>query len=73
MAVEYPIGHRRRRSEGIPVLLEKFERNLRGRIPQIQADAIKAYLKDLTDKSTITRTSDGIDPAQMKDTTLLDK
>jgi len=28
IAVEYPIGHRRRRAEGIPVLLEKFERNL---------------------------------------------
>jgi 2-methylcitrate dehydratase len=28
VAVDYPIGHRRRRTEGIPVLLEKFERNL---------------------------------------------
>ncbi len=26
--VEYPIGHRRRRAEGIPVLEEKFKRNL---------------------------------------------
>lgn len=26
--VEYPIGHRRRRSEGIPVLVAKFERNI---------------------------------------------
>ena len=26
--VEYPIGHRRRRAEGIPLLVEKFERNL---------------------------------------------
>jgi len=25
--VEYPIGHRRRRTEAIPLLLEKFERN----------------------------------------------
>jgi 2-methylcitrate dehydratase len=40
VAVEYPIGHRRRRSEGIPVLLDKFERSLRGRIPPRQADAI---------------------------------
>lgn len=30
IAVEYPIGHRRRRTEGIPVLIEKFESNLRG-------------------------------------------
>ena len=26
--VEYPIGHRRRREQGIPLLIEKFERNL---------------------------------------------
>jgi 2-methylcitrate dehydratase len=26
--VEYPLGHRRRRSEGIPLLEEKFRRNL---------------------------------------------
>jgi 2-methylcitrate dehydratase len=40
VAVEYPIGHRRRRKEGVPLLLEKFERNLRGRIPPRKADAI---------------------------------
>lgn len=28
VTVEYPIGHRRRRTEGTPVLLEKFERHL---------------------------------------------
>ncbi len=28
VAVEYPTGHRRRRVEGIPLLVEKFERNL---------------------------------------------
>jgi 2-methylcitrate dehydratase len=27
VAVEYPIGHRRRRSEGVPLLFEKLERN----------------------------------------------
>jgi 2-methylcitrate dehydratase len=26
--VDYPIGHRRRRVEGIPVLLDKFQKNL---------------------------------------------
>jgi 2-methylcitrate dehydratase len=31
IAVEYPLGHRRRRAEGIPLLMEKFERNLRTR------------------------------------------
>jgi 2-methylcitrate dehydratase len=28
VTVEYPIGHKRRREEGIPILLKKFERNL---------------------------------------------
>ncbi|WP_434360132.1 bifunctional 2-methylcitrate dehydratase/aconitate hydratase [Parasalinivibrio latis] len=32
--VEYPIGHRRRREEGIPVLERKFMRNLQTRFPQ---------------------------------------
>ncbi|KAK9323060.1 MmgE/PrpD family-domain-containing protein [Lipomyces orientalis] len=34
--VRYPIGHRARREEGIPVLLEKFERHVRGRFPDEQ-------------------------------------
>jgi 2-methylcitrate dehydratase len=33
VAVEYPIGHRRRREEGIPVLEQKFVRNLQTRFP----------------------------------------
>ena len=28
VAIEYPIGHRRRRTEGIPLLIKKFEANL---------------------------------------------
>lgn len=28
VAVEFPLGHRRRRAEGLPLLLEKFKRNL---------------------------------------------
>lgn len=28
--VEYPVGHRRRRAEGIPLLMQKFEQNIRG-------------------------------------------
>lgn len=46
VAVEFPIGHRRRRNQGIPLLLEKFERNLRGRIPPRNADAILALCMD---------------------------
>jgi 2-methylcitrate dehydratase len=38
--VEYPIGHRRRRAEGIPVLVEKFKDNLATRFPRRQAQVI---------------------------------
>jgi 2-methylcitrate dehydratase PrpD len=53
VAVEYPIGHRRRRAEGIPILEEKFERNLRGRIPARRADEVLEILhgKDLDSTS----------------------
>ena len=40
VVVEYPIGHRRRREEGVPLLLEKFRRNLARRFPQKQQQAI---------------------------------
>lgn len=40
--VNYPIGHRKRREEGTPVLLEKFERHLRGRLPEDQVQKILA-------------------------------
>jgi 2-methylcitrate dehydratase len=42
VVVEYPIGHRRRRKEGIPVLVEKFERNLATRLSAKQARQIEA-------------------------------
>ena len=38
--VEYPIGHRRRRKEGIPLLVEKFKSNLARRFPAKQQRAI---------------------------------
>ncbi len=40
VTVEYPIGHRRRRAEGIPLLLTKFERNLRTRLEPPTVDRI---------------------------------
>jgi 2-methylcitrate dehydratase len=40
VVVEYPIGHRRRRQEGIPVLVEKFRTNLARRFPAKQQQAI---------------------------------
>jgi 2-methylcitrate dehydratase len=38
--VEYPIGHKRRRKEGMPVLVEKFKTNLARRFPAKQQHAI---------------------------------
>jgi 2-methylcitrate dehydratase len=38
--VEYPIGHHRRRQEGIPLLIEKFKTNLRRRFSEPQQQKI---------------------------------
>lgn len=38
--VAYPIGHRRRRSEAVPLLEEKFERHLAARLPKAQCEAV---------------------------------
>jgi 2-methylcitrate dehydratase len=40
IAVEYPIGHRRRRAEGLPLLVKKFENNLATRFAPNQCHAI---------------------------------
>jgi len=49
---EYPIGHRRRRAEGLPKVIEKFEANLLTRFPRKKVERIvdlstdtNAYLK----------------------------
>jgi 2-methylcitrate dehydratase len=38
--VEYPLGHRRRRKEGIPQLNEKFKNNLAARFSEKRVGAI---------------------------------
>ena len=40
VVVEYPLGHKRRRAEGIPLLVEKFRTNLARRFPAKQQQAI---------------------------------
>ncbi|HEX9019347.1 MAG TPA: bifunctional 2-methylcitrate dehydratase/aconitate hydratase [Anaerolineaceae bacterium] len=40
VTVEYPIGHRRRRAEAIPLLFDKFRQNLRGHFAEKQAGQI---------------------------------
>ncbi|WP_244849774.1 bifunctional 2-methylcitrate dehydratase/aconitate hydratase [Caballeronia sp. SL2Y3] len=46
IAVEYPIGHKRRRADGIPLLVEKFKTNLARRFPTRQQQAILAVSLD---------------------------
>ena len=40
VTVEYPLGHRRRREEGIPVLIEKFKSNVYTRFPKRHGEEI---------------------------------
>lgn len=46
VVVEYPIGHRRRRGDGIPLLEAKFRTNLARRFAKKQQDAILAVSLD---------------------------
>jgi 2-methylcitrate dehydratase len=46
VAVEYPIGHRRRRKEGIPLLVDKFRNNLATRFPGQRCEHIESLCKD---------------------------
>lgn len=48
VTVEYPIGHRRRRQESEPILLEKFARNLATRFPMHQAERIMKLCENQT-------------------------
>ncbi len=44
--VEYPIGHRRRREQGIPLLIEKFERNLATQFSPSRSEEILAICSE---------------------------
>jgi 2-methylcitrate dehydratase len=46
VVVEYPIGHKRRRKDGIPLLIEKFKINLARHFPAKQQEAILAVSLD---------------------------
>jgi 2-methylcitrate dehydratase len=48
VVVQYPIGHKRRRAEGIPLLVEKFKTNLARRFPEKQRQAILEASLDQT-------------------------
>jgi 2-methylcitrate dehydratase len=44
--VDYPVGHRRRRREGEPLLLAKFEGAVRGHFPPPRAEQVIALFSD---------------------------
>ena len=46
VAIEYPIGHRRRRKDGVPLLEAKFKTNLARRFASKQQQAILDLCKD---------------------------
>ena len=46
--VEYPLGHRRRRKEGIPILIEKFKSNLKTQFSGSRSEAILSLCSNQT-------------------------
>jgi 2-methylcitrate dehydratase len=46
VAVDYPIGHRKRREEGMPVLVKKFEASVAQHFAPKQTESIKALFAD---------------------------
>ncbi len=44
--VDFPIGHRKRRAEGMPVLIKKFETSVAAHFQPKQAESIKAMFVD---------------------------
>jgi 2-methylcitrate dehydratase PrpD len=46
IVVEYPVGHRRRRAEGVPLLERKFKLNLARRFADKQRNAILSLCQD---------------------------
>ncbi len=46
IVVEYPLGHRRRRAEGIPLLIEKFKHNMSTRFSEERIAAILEVFSD---------------------------
>lgn len=52
--ISYPIGHRRRRDEGIPELVNKFNDAVAGHYPSEQAQAIRSACLDQADLEAMT-------------------
>src|SRR5262245_29186644 len=51
--VDFPIGHRKRRGEGMPVLVKKFEQSVDAHFPEKQAARIRATFADIARLDTL--------------------
>lgn len=54
IVIEYPIGHRKRRKEGIPLLFRKFSANLKTQFPVDRVNELEALFNDHTRLSNMT-------------------
>jgi 2-methylcitrate dehydratase len=54
VTVEYPIGHKRRREEGLPVVLSKFKKNLS---TQFSFEKVTKIIKAMSDTNTLSAMS----------------
>ena len=41
LRVDFPVGHRKRRAEGMPLLVQKFEASVAAHFPEKQSETIK--------------------------------
>jgi 2-methylcitrate dehydratase len=48
ISIDFPIGHRERRGEGIPVLLQKFESAIRGQLPARKVEQLLSLTSDVS-------------------------
>jgi 2-methylcitrate dehydratase len=46
VSIDYPIGHRERRGEGMPVMLQKFENAVAGQLPARRVEQILTLTRD---------------------------
>jgi 2-methylcitrate dehydratase len=51
--VDFPIGHRKRRGEGMPVLVKKFEQSVDAHFPEKQATRIRTTFADIARLDTL--------------------
>ena len=53
VTIEYPIGHHRRRSEGWPILMDKFKKNISTQLSPLRIERIMKVMSDTNALSTL--------------------